>query len=346
MSVFRTLLTWVLCAMAVPTVAPADTVTVVDAEGHHVQDIWSSSRAAGMSPLCWQPNGGLTGLTSSRSGFVYRTFGAPNAVTWKPVQPETDMNAVLSPDCRLAAEGHYIFPRSSGFPGGVLVRDPSGRGVARVLAKKWVEGESYAWSRDSRRLAVAMDEPHARVPTLRVIDVTTGRGLRRHVPRDFWSEPLSGDAFAPDGRAVVFASEHGAQILDIATGAIRDVAPEVGRGDLGGPLAWSPDGRTIAGYNWQRGIVLIDIATGSTAAVAVGSGRVEEIVWSPDSSRLAFLFTDGRDLMRMGLGLVRAEAGAVARRPAMLRAATTVEPRWSPDGGRVAVWRTARGARR
>lgn len=346
MSVSRALIAWALCAMTLPAMTSADTVTVLNAEGQHVQDVWSSPRTGGMSPLCWQATGGLTGLTSSRSGFMYRTFGAPTAVPWKAVQPETEMRAELSPNCRLAAEGHYIFPGSSGFPGGILVRDASGRGVARVLAKKWVEGESYAWSRDSRRLAVAMEEPQAGMPTLRVIDVTTGRGLRRHVPREFLSEPLSGDAFSPDGRAVVFASERGAQVLEIASGTVRPVSPDVGRQDLGGPLAWSPDGRTIAGYDWRRGIVLVDVATGAQTAVAEGAGLVEEIVWSPDSSRLAFLFTDGRDLARMGLGLVRAEAGAAARRPPMLRAATTVAPRWSPDGTRVAVWRTARGARR
>ena len=91
------------------------------------------------------------------------------------------------------------------------------------------------------------------------------------------SEREKGACFSPDGKRLAFLImrnlEHRVQVLDMATGAVRDVGP-------GDAIAWSPDAARIASRD-ENGIFLLHVATAKrrrlVAASRAGAGSIR---WS------------------------------------------------------------------
>jgi hypothetical protein len=94
-----------------------------------------------------------------------------------------------------------------------------------------------------------------------------------------------------------------------------------------GDLALSPDGTRIA-WAWPGGVDRYDTVTGQTRTYPVGDAAVSwPLVWSPDSTRIAF----GRDPVRV-LDLSSADVTDLP-----LEASPSSTPAWAPDGRWVAV---------
>jgi hypothetical protein len=158
--------------------------------------------------------------------------------------------ARLSPDARFVAD---IDLRR----GSVLIGGVRGGAMRTVLRSPCPSGclnaPTFAWSPDSRFLAVAAGDGVGKPSVLRIVDLS-GRVVRSFtVPR---RDPDSGE---PEGTEVISWSPDGSRLLlmrtatfgataaivrEIRTGTSRSVANFVG---CDGPhLAWSPNGRFIA----------------------------------------------------------------------------------------------------
>jgi hypothetical protein len=105
---------------------------------------------------------------------------------------------------------------------------------------------------------------------------------------------VSDFAWAPDGRQLAYVGASGIRVVDIETGAIRQLSDcrtcEV---------AWSPDGMTIAAAT-GGGVRLLDSTTGARGPLLGAAATTP--VWSPDSKEIAYadpstwqLYTVGAD---------------------------------------------------
>jgi len=96
-------------------------------------------------------------------------------------------------------------------------------------------------------------------------------------------------------------------------------------------VTWSPNGREIIysmqGSLWRQ-------LVGTTTATQLTSGNTYDFQpdWSPDSRSVVYTAYDGRRLSLMLLDLPTGES-----RPLVADSAVNVEPRWSPDGTRIAL---------
>jgi Tol biopolymer transport system component len=86
----------------------------------------------------------------------------------------------------------------------------------------------------------------------------------------------------PCCRRLALAMPDGLAIVDVGSGRRRVLRRE---GDLS-PVAWSPDGRSLAGDVGGR-MVLVDARSGRMTPLPLSAGIVD-VTWSPDGTRLAF----------------------------------------------------------
>jgi len=107
-----------------------------------------------------------------------------------------------------------------------------------------------------------------------------GGGIRELVHVETGTVTELGD-WSPDGRQLVFARDGHIHVLDVATGEIRYLAE-------GDHPTWSHDGLEIA-YAVGNDLLGISPVGGLARLIARAETPIEQIVWSPDSTRLAFL---------------------------------------------------------
>jgi Tol biopolymer transport system component len=162
-----------------------------------------------------------------------------------------------------------------------------------------------AWSHDNRQLAVfgtLPDEPTIRersdeapLETLMRVDVATGQRvvLRRRLGRNPSGPVITTQAWAPDGRRLVYMNDQGhIMILDTVATTEEDLG-------IGAEPTWSLDGRFIAYKEPYSGpprrregdYFVIDVATRSRSLVFTNSTREYDsfygsATWSPDSQFL------------------------------------------------------------
>ncbi|MBD8063294.1 TolB family protein [Oceanitalea stevensii] len=170
---------------------------------------------------------------------------------------------------------------------------------------------------------------------------------------------LTGSVSAsPPGRALaVYQHGFGVELMDFPQavvagadgGAYRrlDVAERRGasQGDPG-PMLLSPDGARVAVGRWHTSwpdVAVVDLATGDADKIVVpGDGSALPLAWSPDSTLLAYVVTDGPADPYTGsalsgeLGLLDVTTGEAQPLPAELDAR---EAAFSPDGTELAVHR-------
>ena len=135
--------------------------------------------------------------------------------------------------------------------------------------------------------------------------------------------------WSPDGTKIAYTHYHlqggaGAMqlhVMDVATGHYRLLAEDQGDFD------WSPDGRRIAIAS--HGLSVLDVATGRQHVLYQDADAgLEEAAWGPGEAGIAFA-ARGVDA---GLWVVDPDSGTRHE----LVSGDTSQPRWSPDGKKLA----------
>src|SRR5450759_4009032 len=124
---------------------------------------------------------------------------------------------------------------------------------------------------------------------VQVWDATTGRLLLKN------ANQVYGTTWSPDSTRLAFGNGNSFQIWNVATGkqlasysSIITCCPD-----------WSPDGKFIAAYGTDDAkkvptLQIWDVATQRVVFTTdLPNSRRSAVVWSPDSSRLAFAGTTG-----------------------------------------------------
>jgi WD40 repeat protein/predicted Ser/Thr protein kinase len=269
---------------------------------------WVASAGTDRTVRVWQATGRqdvavLHGHTGAVTGVAFAPGGRRLASVSRPTRLvaradgtirgwEVDPRATLP-----VLRGHtsYVYP---------VVLSPDGRWIAsggwdskiclwdartgEACAPPWDNGDlvkTLAFSPDGSKLV------SARQDRLQVWEVATGRRLKEiHVP----APNILAVAFRPDGaRLAALDGSGGATVFDAATGAV------VARLRLGTthdtkPLAYSPDGRWLAGASAdQTTVCLFDAHTNEPSAQFPGhKGVIRAVAFSPDSRRLASCSSD------------------------------------------------------
>lgn len=121
-------------------------------------------------------------------------------------------------------------------------------------------------------------------------------------------------------------------VFNVNSGAqIWEVRPVDGDESSYVEIAWSPDGNYIAASLSDRSIVVLDASTGSTIRTLQGHGDIPlQIVWSPDSAKLASVSTSGD----RSLKIWDIQAGTLTRTVTL---DSPIALDWRPDGTQIAV---------
>jgi dipeptidyl aminopeptidase/acylaminoacyl peptidase len=189
--------------------------------------------------------------------------------------------------------------------------------------------QQFAWRPDGGAFAYATaDEPAARTGDDRFNDafeVGNGDYLVRVAP-------------TPTHVWIVDASGSGARRLTSGTWSLPTVRPP---GSPPSPIAWSPDGRTIAfskvptpnsGDFSQSALQLLDVATGAMRPLTTATRTEGYAVFSPDGARIAYWYArNGDGAFGRDAFVVPAGGGAPRNLTAALdrNVARTI---WMPDG--------------
>jgi WD40 repeat protein len=261
----------------------------------------------GAGSLAFSPDGGtlVTGSTKDARVWLWDVATRSGTPTHKRSLAGGN-TAVFSPDGRLLA--------TEGNGGTIRVLDAAtGQPVGKPLPHGWVTREwgtpGVAFSPNGKRLATGG-------PTTRLWDVATGRTL--------WTAGGAlALAFSPDGRLLATGKE----VLDAATGRRRFTL--VGPTMSVSQVAFSPDGKTLAGASWDQTCTLWSVATGQKVRTLQTPLLLDSVAFSPDGRRLA---TGDGD------GTVRLWDAASGRETLTLRGLVgDTRVAFSPDGRRLAA---------
>ncbi len=227
----------------------------------------------------------------------------------------------------------------------------------RLLYESGADGPGVGdltWSSGGKSVAaITLVDPQVRANTLLMIGVPTGtqKILVNH-DKQF---ALRWPSFYPDQSKILVRGEggfnpYGIWSLDLQSDQFSFVT-------LGYEAALAPDGNQVAvfvgpGYEMKnvdkwaiRLISLGNLVNGRDIFTSsVASGYVRGMTWSPDSSKIAFSFTDVRDPPKSSITTFRilSSSGAIPSNwPNDLP--NYILPTWSPDGNYIAAISVADG---
>jgi WD40 repeat protein len=210
-------------------------------------------------------------LWDSRQGIVKRElFGIEDGLPCAAISPSGKVIAIAG---------------ISGKQEACLIDRSSGKEKLRIPGGEW-GASCLAFSADSKLLALGMFEG-----VVRIVDAATGKDLH---PGRGHAAPLSGIAFAPDGKTLATAGGHAVQLWDATLGTMRTSFEHP---DIVGAMAFSPDGRVLAaGGGGERGPTCRKIQLWSPASGkllhSISTSRerpeVRSLAFSPDSNLLAW----------------------------------------------------------
>ena len=143
---------------------------------------------------------------------------------------------------------------------------------------------------------------------------------------------ISGDVtFSADGTVLAVPCRTGVWLYDVETGAAINLL--VGHTEPVSSVAFSPDGKILAGGSWDNTIRLWDVQTGKATHALVGhTENVGTMAFSPDGTMLASASWDSTVRLwdvSTGIGIHAFESNTDGR--------TTIM--FSPDGLTLAGWR-------
>ena len=157
--------------------------------------------------------------------------------------------------------------------------------------------------------------------------VVTGNGVE--LPEAL---PVSDFAWSPDGMDLAYATHGHVQVVDVATGASREIMSRAGHCSL----AWSPDDSRIAVAH-DGMLELIDPEGGNRSKLVELPGFVGQPTWSPDGERIAFQVVSGAQSDERSLYVIDRDGSQLTE---LLGPAHDwvgfFDLAWSPDGSRIA----------
>lgn len=186
-------------------------------------------------------------------------------------------------------------------------------GETRQLTRGGKSSSSPAWSRDGRWLAFT-SERSGRQQIYR-IDPTGGEAEAL----TSGEEGVAGFAWSPDGASIAFA------MIDPKPEALKERDKKYGEFEI------------VDQDHRMTHLHVVDVATKKTRRLTEGVFTVGQFSWSPDGRSIAFDHRINADPANGGtadISIVTVADGAV--RPLVKQDAPDTNPKWSPDGSRVA----------
>jgi dipeptidyl aminopeptidase/acylaminoacyl peptidase len=245
----------------------------------------------------------------------------------------------------------------------VLAASPGlAQSIDDLIALKRVTG-TPAISPDGRRVAFTVRETNWADNTYEteiwIADATAAASAR---PLTSGAKSSQQPAWSPDGTWLAFLSDRSDVRQLYRLSVEGGEAEALTSGEEVTAFAWSRDGRRIA-YTMTDPVTpamkdriekygeythedhdhrmaqlhLVDVATKSTRAVTAGAFVVGAFDWSPDNTRIAFdhrLNTDAGSSGSADISIVEVDSGRVT--PLVTQDGPDSNPRWSPDGRRIA----------
>ncbi|WP_030264851.1 TIR domain-containing protein [Streptomyces violens] len=280
--------------------------------------------------LTWSPDGRFLCALAWKSLKVWDV--RRGRLLWTERTEREAFTPTWSPDGRRIATGNR--------DGSITWRDGrTGKVTASSSGRLGDAVKEISWSPDGTRVAAADF-----AGTVRLWDAGTGEAIGQPLGRDSNRSLTSGLAWSPDGRflAGTFVSDASDGHNGPARSVLRlwEVAPPPPReAGLSGPteairsVAWSPDGRHIAGGSGDGTLWVWDPRTGEPLPDGPErprrtSDNVTAVVWDPKGRRLLRVGQDGL--------LPRSVPGGATTGKHWWGSGGAFTAAWSPDGTRVA----------